>query len=343
MPRTNIIATLGPATDDPLVLRKMIMSGLDVARLNFSHGNHEEHIKRIEHMRKLNKKLKKPVKIMQDLEGYRLRIGSLENDICLEKKEIFYLTQEDIVGTHKEVPFDYDGSLKRIKKGSEIYIDDGRIVLKVKEVEGKRLKTLVVSGGVLRENKGINIPEAELDFPGLTPKDKEDVKIAVEHKLDYVAQSFVRSAEDIRVLRDVLNSKHPECKIVAKIENKSALINIDEIIKAADGIMVARGDLGVCLPIYKVPILQKQIIKKCLLNYKPVVVATQMMESMVEDDIPTRAEVSDIANAILDGSQYLLLSSETAIGKHPHKAVHMMNKVIKYTERYIEHLQHFLI
>jgi len=343
MTRTSIIATLGPSCDDPAVLKKMISVGLDVARLNFSHGSHPEHIRRIESIRRLNKNLKNPVKIMQDLEGYRIRVGKLENPVELKKKEIVYLTQEDIVGNSREFSFDYRGPLKKIKKGISIFIDDGKIVLRVKAIEGSRIKTQVVSGGMLKGNKGVNIPDAPLQFPGLTEKDKKDLEIAVKYKLDYIAQSFVRNGEDIRLLKDLLKGRHDSCRIYAKVENREALLNIDSILKEADGIIIARGDLGVCMPIFKVPIIQKQLVKKCRMNLKPVVVATQMLDSMVEETIPTRAEVSDIANAILDGANYLLLSSETAMGRHPHKAVAMMDKVIKYTERYVDHVQRFLI
>jgi len=317
----------------------MILAGLDTVRLNFSHATHPEHLARIKLIRTLNKKMKRAIKIMQDLEGYRIRVGRLEEAVPLKKNALLYLTQKEISGNAKEVPFDYTGPLRLIKPGSLIYIDDGKILLKVLTRETGRLKTRVVTAGVLKERKGINILDVSLPFDALTEKDKRDLAVAVKYRLDYVAQSFVRNAGDIRLLKDVLHNKHPECKIFAKVESKEALRNIDEIIKESDGIIVARGDLGICLPIYKVPVFQKEVIKKCRLNGKPAVVATQLLDSMTEERLPTRAEVSDVANAILDGATDLLVSGETAVGKHPHKVVEMMNKVIINTERYQKRLK----
>lgn len=334
MVKTKIIATLGPSSDNEAILKKMFLAGLDVVRLNFSHGTPAEHLRRIKFIRTLNKKLRRAIAIMLDLEGYRIRVGRLKREISLKKNAILYITQEDIVGEDQEVPFDYIGSLKVIKPGNLIYIDDAKILLKVIKREKKRLKTRVATPGVLRGRKGINILDVSLPFSAVTEKDKKDLNFAIKHRLDFVAQSFVRSAEDIRLIKDILRKKHSECKVFAKVENKEALRNIDEIIREADGIIVARGDLGVCLPIYKIPVLQKEIIKKCRLNGKPAVVATQLLDSMTEERFPTRAEVSDVANAILDGVSHLLLSGETAVGKHPHKVVEMMNKIIINTEKY---------
>ncbi len=334
MVRTKIIATLGPSSNDEPMLRKMIISGLDIARLNFSHGKHSQHLNRIKLVRGLNQKMKRAIKIMLDLEGYRLRIGRLKSEIMLKKNAIFYLTQEDILGSGKEASFDYQGPLGVIKPGSLIYIDDGKILLKVINKEKARLKTRVVTAGVLKERKGINILDVFLPFSALTDKDKKDLNVAIEYRLDFVAQSFVRDARDVRLIKEKLRDKHPECRIFAKIENKQALKNIDEIIKESDGIIVARGDLGICLPIYKVPVFQKEILKKCRISGKPAVVATQLLDSMTEEKLPTRAEVSDVANAILDGATHLLLSGETAVGIHPHRVVEMMNKIIINTENY---------
>ncbi len=339
MVRTKIIATLGPSTDSRSILRRMILAGLDVVRLNFSHGTEAEHLRRIELVRSLNKKMRRAVKIMQDLEGYRIRLGRIRKEILLKKNQLLYLTQEDILGSPKEVPFDYRGPLKAIKPGRLIYIDDGKILLKVIAQEKRRLKTRVLRAGALKQRKGINILDAHLSFQPLTEKDRKDLNVAIKYRLDYVAQSFVSNAGDIRLLKDILRSRQSACKVFAKVENKEALNNIDEIINEADGIIVARGDLGICLPIYKVPVLQKEVIKKCRLNKKPAVVATQLLESMTEEKLPTRAEVSDVANAILDGATDLLLSAETAVGKHPHKVVEMMNTIIKNTEGYQRRLK----
>lgn len=342
MSKAKIIATLGPATDNEIVLRKMALSGLDVVRLNFSHGSLIEHLKRLKAVRMINKKYRRKICIMQDLEGYRIRVGKIASPVTLKKKDIIYITKEDILGNSREISFDYKGSLKDISKGNLIYIDDGKISLKVKAINKTKLKAEVVSGGILKEKKGINIPDAKLQFEALTEKDKKDIQFTIKHNVEYVAQSFVNRAKDITLLRDILRKNKSEAKIFAKVESKDALVNIDEIIAASDGIIVARGDLGVCLPVYKVPVIQKEVIKKCKIANKPVVVATQMLESMIEEEIPTRAEVSDVANAILDGADYLLVSSETTIGRYPDKVIEMMSKIIKYTEDYKEKQQNFL-
>ena len=340
MVKTKIIATLGPSTDSETVLRKMIVAGLDVVRLNFSHGNCNGHLKRVHLVRRLNRKLRRAIKIMQDLEGFRIRIGKLKKPLLLTKRQILYLTQEEMVGEKRKVHFDYKGSLKKFRKASLIYIDDGKIILKVKETGKTHIKTEVVIGGILKERKGINIPGIQLDLPSLTPKDRNDIEFAIENKLDYVAQSFVRGAKDIIALRGIIKSRHATCKIFAKIESREALRNIDAIIRQADGIMVARGDLGICVPIYQVPVIQKELIKKSRKAGKPVIVATQMLDSMTTEAIPTRAEVTDVANAIFDGTDYTLLSGETAVGKHPHKVIDLMNKIIKYAEEYKKNLKY---
>ena len=341
MVKTKIIATLGPTSSEESILRKMFIGGLDVVRLNFSHSTHPKHLERVKSVQALNEKMGRAIKIMQDLEGYRIRIGKLSEPLQLKKRAQFYLSQEDIIGNTEEVPFDYQGSLKPIKVGTLIYIDDGKIVLEVKSVEKRRLKVKVVVSDLLKEHKGVNILDVKLDFESLTKKDRRDVEIAITHKFDYVAQSFVRGACDIKLLKNIIKPRHAQCKIFAKVESQEALVNIEEIIAEADGIMVARGDLGICTPIYQVPVVQKEIIKMCSLKGKPVIVATQMLESMTEERLPTRAEVSDVANAVIDGATHLLLSGETAIGKHPHKVINMMNKIIKYTESYQDRLKTF--
>ncbi len=339
MVKTKIIATLGPSSDSQAVLRKMIIAGMDVARLNFSHGNWNEHLKMVNLVRGLNRKLRRAVKIMQDLEGYRIRIGRLSSPLSLGKRQILYLTQEEIIGHKQRVYFDYKGSLKAFTSGSLIYIDDGKIILKVKSTAKKSVKTEVVIGGILKERKGVNVPGMQLDFNPITFKDRKDIEFAVENKLDYVAQSFVRNAKDIIAIKQIIKSRVPGCSIFAKIESRQALRNLDAIISQADGIIIARGDLGICVPIYEVPVIQKELIKKCRLAHKPVVVATQMLDSMTTELMPTRAEVTDVANAIFEGTDYVLLSSETAVGKHPHKVIDLMNKIIKHTEEYKKKLK----
>ena len=334
MPKTKIICTLGPASSKAGVLLKMMRAGMDVVRLNFSHGSLKEHLKRISLVRELNQKYHRHIKILGDLEGYRIRIGRLKGGepIKVKKRQVIWLTQEDILGEASLIPFDYSGPLSQIKKGQYIYIDDGNIALMVEACEKKRLKTKVMIPGLIKERKGINMPDVQLNFKGLTAKDKADISFCVENKVDYIAQSFVRNKDDILILKAHLKNCLRKCQIIAKIENREGIKNIDGIIKVCDGIMVARGDMGISVPIYEVPIIQKEIIKKCNRSKKFVITATQMLESMTENHIPTRAEVSDVANAILDGSDYLMLSAETAVGLYPVDCVDMMNKIIKFTE-----------
>ncbi len=334
MPKTKIISTLGPASEKASVLLKMIRAGMDVVRLNFSHGTHREHLERILLVRALNKKYHRHIRILGDLEGYRIRIGRLKGGAPVEirKKEILWLTQEDISGEGDIIPFDYRGSLKGIRKGLHIFIDDGNIAVVVEGCEKKRLKTRVVIPGTIKEHKGINIPGAKFSFKGLKPKDAVDIDFCVKHGLDYIAQSFVRTKDDIQIIRKRLGDCGQKIRLIAKIENREGIRNIDDIIRVSDGIMIARGDMGVSLPIYEVPLIQKAIIRKCNRAKKFVITATQMLESMTENHRPTRAEVSDVANAILDGSDYLMLSAETAVGAYPSECVDMMNKIIQFTE-----------
>lgn len=337
MPKTKIICTLGPASSKANILLKMMRDGMDVVRLNFSHGSLKGHLVRIHLVRKLNKKYRRHIKILGDLEGYRIRVGRLKRGqpIKAKKRQIIWLTQENILGNGNLIPFDYKGPLNKINKGRHIYIDDGNIALMAEACEKNRLKTRVIIPGLIRERKGINMPDIQLDFKGLTSQDKIDVDFCIENKIDYIAQSFVRSKDDILILREYLESSPYKLQVIAKIENREGIKNIDEIIKVCDGIMVARGDMGVSIPIYEVPIVQKEIIKKCNKARKFVITATQMLESMTENQRPTRAEVSDVANAILDGSDYVMLSAETAVGLYPAECVDIMDKIIRFTENNI--------
>jgi pyruvate kinase len=344
MKKTKIIATLGPASRDKKTITKMAKEGLDVVRLNFSHGSRAAHLKKIKLINQINKKNKRKIKIMQDLEGYRLRVGKLESkSITLRNNSILYLSQKNIIGNQKIISFDYQGSLKKIKKENLIYIDDGKIILKIEAINKKKIKTKVIRGGQLKERKGINIVGAELDFKSLTDKDKKDLISTLNYPIDYIAQSFVRNKKDILALRDFLKKQKIRLsaigkipKIFAKIESLQGLKHIDQLIKEADGIIVARGDLGICLPIYKVPHLQKKILEKTTKAQRPSVVATQMLETMTKNFIPTRAEVSDVANAILDGANFLLFSGETAIGRYPVEVVKIAQKIINYTTKNIK-------
>ncbi|HEX43018.1 MAG TPA: pyruvate kinase [Phycisphaerales bacterium] len=334
MPRTKIVATLGPASGDYTTLRKMFTAGLDVVRLNFSHGSHAGHLAMIELVRRLNKKYRRAIKIMQDLEGFRIRVGRFEGAKTRELKRggTVWLVKEPHASGPKTIPFDYEGDLTRIRAGQMIFIDDGFLILRAKEVSATSIKAVVIEGGVLKERKGINMPGAALEFEGITGKDRADIRFGIEHRVDYVALSFVRDAADVREVATLVKPELPGCKIVAKVESREAIKNIDEIIAASDGIMIARGDMGVAIPIYEVPIIQKRIIKKCNAAGKFVITATQMLEHMTEHSRPTRAEVTDVANAILDGTDFVMLSGETAAGKYPYESVRMMNEIIKFTE-----------
>lgn len=333
MVKTKIICTLGPASSSETILRKMMRVGMDVVRLNFSHGKPQEMFHRIELVRFLNAKYHRRVKILGDLQGHRIRIGELIVQLELKKGKTLWLTQQKIKGSHEIVPFDYQGSLRSIKNGYQIFIDDGNIFLEVIGRAKNRLKTKVIVGGLLKEHKGVNIPSARLEFGGISRKDIEDAFFCKKHGVEYIAQSFVRTKNDILDVRKLLEPGS-RCRVIAKIENREGIKNIDEIIKVSDGIMIARGDMGVALPIYEIPIIQKMIIKKCNRAGKFVITATQMLESMTENLRPTRAEVTDVANAIIDGADFVMLSAESAVGKHPVEAVVMMNDIIKFTERY---------
>jgi pyruvate kinase len=314
----------------------MMLSGMDTARLNFSHGSHEMHRQYINFVRRLNKTSRHKIKILQDLEGYRIRIGKIKNNkktIALKKEHEVALTNKEEFYTTGMIPFNYEGSLQDIGIGSHIYIDDGNIAIKVKSRTKNCIKAEVVTPGIVKENKGINIPDVNLKFKGLTDKDKIDLQFGIKNKVDFIVQSFVRDKEDIINVRYYIKQYNSKCQIIAKIENRQGIENLDSILDVCDGIMIARGDMGVSLPIYEVPIVQKMIIKKCNKRKKFVITATQMLESMTEHLRPTRAEVSDVANAILDGSDYVMLSGETAVGQHPIEAVRMMNDIIKFTEK----------
>jgi len=334
MVKTKIICTLGPASSREAVMTKMMRAGMDVVRLNFSHGNPKECYDRIRLIKDLNKKYRRHIKILGDLEGYRIRVGRFKENkpIQVKKRQIVWLTQEDIEGEGGVIPFDYNGPLDKIEKGQHIYIDDGSIDLIVEVCEKTRLKTRVSIPGLIKERKGINMPGVRLDFKGLSAKDREDIDFCLKNKVDYIAQSFVRNKEDILILRRYLEDSSNKLKVIAKIENREGIKKIDEIIRVSDGVMVARGDMGIAIPIYEVPIIQKEIIRRCNGAKKFAITATQMLESMTENIRPTRAEVTDVANAILDGTDYVMLSAETAVGKYPAESVAMMNGVIKFTE-----------
>ena len=335
MPKTKIIATLGPVSNNYTVLRKMFTAGLDVVRLNFSHGSHKQHLNLIELVRGLNRKYRRHIRIMQDLEGLRIRVGRFKGakTRLLKNRTVVWLSNEAEACGPRTIPFDYKGDLGRLKPKQLIFIDDGNLVLRIKSTSVNSLKAVVVEGGVLKERKGVNIPDVDLGFEGITEKDKRDIEFGIKHRVDYIALSFVRDENDIRQAAALIKPRLPNCRLVAKIENRQAIENIDGIIEAADGIMIARGDMGVAIPIYEVPIIQKRIIRKSNTAGKFVITATQMLEHMTEHSKPTRAEVTDVANAIIDGTDFVMLSAETAVGRFPYQSVLMMNDIIKFTEK----------
>jgi len=330
---TRIICTLGPACANEAMLDKMACRGMNVARINFSHGTDEQHQKMIDLVRQVNTKYGHDIAILQDLAGYRIRVGLLKNRKDLKDGSTLYMSNEKECGVD-HIPFDYSESIKTIDKGAQLFIDDGKLHLKVVSYTGKKLKLKVIQGGVLKERKGINIPTLKLQSNIMTEQDKHDLQFGMKNKIDKVAQSFVRNKKDIQRVVDIVRPVLPNCTIIAKIESQEGVRNIDSIVDACDGVMVARGDLGVTVPLHKVPVIQKFIIRHCNRKKKLSITATQMLESMITNGRPTRAEVSDVANAILDGTDYVMLSGETAVGKYPSRCVKLMSDIIEYTEKY---------
>lgn len=333
MPKTKIVCTLGPASSNKTVLRGMMRAGMDVVRLNFSHGSLSDVSARIRIVRSLNDAYRRRLRLLGDLQGHRIRIGDLAEPIELKKHRMVRVTTRRVTGAGDLIPFDYRGPLRTIGTGCHLFIDDGNLALEVVGRTADELKARVLVGGLLKAHKGVNIPAAKLEFGPMSGKDEQDILFCRQEKVDYIAQSFVRSASDIQDVRRVLGGGSP-CRVIAKIENADGIRNIDSIIAASDGIMIARGDMGVSLPIYEIPMMQKMIIGKCNRARKFVITATQMLESMTENLRPTRAEVTDVANAILDGTDMVMLSGETAVGAHPVETVRMMNDIIVYTEKH---------
>lgn len=340
MKRTKIICTMGPNTDDEEMMRKLAKAGMDIARFNFSHGDHEEQKTRMDLLKKVRKELKLPIAILLDTKGPEIRTGILEGGqkVYLEEGSQFTLTTEQIEGNNTRCSQTYKDLPKDVKAGDTILIDDGLIQLTVEEVTDTDVVCQVVNGGELGQKKGINVPNVEVKLPAITEQDKNDILFGIEQGIDFIAASFVRNAEAIKEIKELLRANGGErIDVIAKIENAEGVHNIDKIIKAADGVMVARGDLGVEIPAHEVPHIQKMIIRKCNESYKPVITATQMLDSMMRAPRPTRAEVTDVANAIYDGTDAIMLSGETAMGKYPEQAVQMMVKIAECTEPYMTH------
>jgi pyruvate kinase len=333
--KTKIIATIGPASNNKETLKKMIQAGVNVVRLNFSHGTYEQHGDVIKMIRSLSRELNQPVGILLDLQGPKVRTGKLKNGaaVPLVKNSIFKITSQRVTGTSEIVGTTYKNLPNDVKAGDKILVDDGLIELKVMESTPDTVTCKVRIGGMLKENKGINLPGVQVSAPSLTEKDKKDLRFGIQNNVDYVALSFVRQAEDLQDVKDIIKRMGSDIPVVAKIEKPEAVDNIDDILAVTDAVMVARGDLGVEMQYEKVPTIQKMIIQKAIAANKPVITATQMLESMIQNPIPTRAEASDVANAIMDGTDAVMLSGETASGQYPVEAVKMMSKIAIQAER----------
>jgi pyruvate kinase len=336
--RTKIVATLGPASNSPEVIRQMIQAGMDVARLNFSHGSYEDHARTIENIRKVSKELDIPVTLLQDLQGPKIRVGNLPGgQMTLDPGAIVALVPAaDFKGQAGTIPIDYPHAAEEAKAGMQILLADGLFELKVAEIKGNALYCRVIEGGVLTDHKGVNFPNLDLQLPSMTEKDKQDLEFGLSQNVDWISLSFVRNAQDIKVLKEFLAAKKVRKPVIAKIEKPQAIENLEAIVNEVQGIMVARGDLGVEMSPEKVPMLQKRIIELCNRKGIPVITATQMLESMITEPRPTRAEASDVANAIIDGTDAVMLSGESAVGAHPVRAVEMMARIASDVEARIE-------
>ena len=340
MKKTKIICTMGPRTNDKIILKELIASGMNVARFNFSHGSHEEHAERIALVREVAAELGVPVALMLDTKGPEIRTGVLKEGkkVQLEQGKDFTLYTDEREGDETGCSITYQQLVYDVRKGDTILIDDGLIGLEVRKVSADRIECVIKNGGELGERKGVNVPNVKINLPGVTGKDRDDILFGIEQGVDYIAASFVRNSDCIMDIREILEENHGrDIGIIAKIENAEGVENIDEILDEADGIMVARGDLGVEIPADEVPHIQKMIIHKCNRKCKPVITATQMLDSMIRNPRPTRAEAGDVANAIYDGSDVIMLSGETAMGKYPVEAVRMMAKIAETTEAHLDY------
>jgi len=336
MKKTKIVSTLGPSTENKTILKKMFLEGLNVCRLNFSHGTHKDHLSSIKMIRELNAELNLNVAILADLQGPKIRTHNMENDaVTLETDSIVTISTKEVLGTANHISINYQHLPKDVKSGEHILIDDGKLILEVVETDGNtQIITKVIHGGVLSSKKGVNFPNTHISMPSLTEKDKLDLEFSLQHGVDWIGLSFVRQPSDIIELKKLIAEGRYNAKVIAKIEKPEALECIDEIIQHSDALMVARGDLGVEVPYQNVPLIQKMIISRARQHAKPVIVATQMMESMINNIMPTRAEVNDVANAVLDGADAVMLSGETSVGKHPVEVIKTMSKIVQEMETF---------
>ena len=340
MKKTKIICTMGPNTNDRTLMKKLVEHGMDIARFNFSHGDYAEQKERMDMLKAVREEVGKPVAILLDTKGPEIRTGLLKGSqkVTLEAGQKFVLTTKQIEGDENRVSITYDGLAEDVDVGKKILIDDGLIELEVKNVTDTEIVCSVINGGELGQRKGVNVPNVPVRLPAITDKDREDIMFGVSQGVDFIAASFVRSAEGVLEIKALLKECNaPQIPVIAKIENAEGIKNIDEILHCADGIMVARGDLGVEIPAQEVPYLQKWLIQKCNDNYKPVITATQMLDSMIRNPRPTRAEVTDVANAVYDGTDAVMLSGETAQGKYPLEALQMMVEIVKNTEQHLDY------
>ena len=336
MKKTKIVATLGPASSDKEILRQMFEAGVNVCRLNFSHGAYEDHASVVKTIRELNDETGLNVAILADLQGPKIRTNEMENNgvELINGSEVLIVT-EKVLGTAQKFSINYADLPKDVKPGERILLDDGKLALEVISSDGsKEIKVKVIHGGILSSKKGVNFPNTKISMPSLTSKDLLDLQFALEQDVDWVGLSFVRSARDIIELKHIIAGEKRKAKVIAKIEKPEAIDDIDAIIKESDGLMVARGDLGVEIPYQNVPIIQKMLISKCITHAKPIIVATQMMESMITNISPTRAEVNDVANAVLDGADAVMLSGETSVGKHPVEVIKTMSNIVREMEKF---------
>ena len=332
--KTKIVCTLGPASENEETLRELIKNGLNVCRLNFSHGSHEEHKGRMDLVKKLREELNMPTAILLDTKGPEIRTGKFDApEVLLEEGQTFTITMKDVMGDKERCTVSYKGLANDVKPGDTILIDDGLVGLTVKEVNNDDIVCEVQNSGIVKNHKGVNVPGVKVNLPAITEKDRSDIEFGIEQGIDFIAASFVRKVSDVLAIREILEENNAEhIKIISKIENQEGVENLDEIIEVSDGIMVARGDLGVEIPTEEIPVVQKLMIKKCNEAGKPVITATQMLDSMIRNPRPTRAEVTDVANAIYDGTDAIMLSGETAAGKYPVEAVKTMATIAKRAE-----------
>src|SRR5437868_11174057 len=335
--KAKIVCTLGPASSSPAVVRELIRSGMDVARLNFSHGTHEEKARLIATIREVAASESRPICILQDLQGPKIRTGRLKyrTPVALKAGSRVTITPKDVSGTNSIISTTFKTLAREVQPGARILLSDGLIELRVRSIQGDDVECDVVNGGILGEHKGINLPGTNVSVPSMTEKDEKDLEFGLAHGVDIVAVSFIRTAADVQAVREKIHEFRGDVWVIAKLEKPQAIEHLEEILEISDGVMVARGDLGVEMPPEKVPIIQKHVIRRAAAWRKPVITATQMLESMIENPRPTRAEASDVANAIFDGSDAVMLSGETASGKYPVETVAMMAKIVAETEHQI--------